>query len=89
VADLPLNLSICRSDRVEALLDGRVTADGMDLRIDTPSIEESIVNMLRDRRWDAAEMSFSAALIAAERGAPAFTILPIFPSRYFRHSAPA
>lgn len=87
MAYLPLSLCICQSDRVEALLDGRVTADGIDLEIDTPTIEESIIDMLRERRWDAAEMSFSAALIAAERGEPAFTILPIFPSRYFRHSA--
>ena len=87
MVDLPLSLSICRSDRVEALLDGRVRPEKTDLRIEAPTIEESIVYMLRERRWDAAEMSFSAALIATERGEPAFTILPIFPSRYFRHSA--
>lgn len=87
MANLPLGLSICRTDRVEGLIDGRVRAAGIDLRIDTPSIEESIVDMLRERRWDAAEMSFSAALIAVERGEPAFAVLPIFPSRYFRHSA--
>jgi 4,5-dihydroxyphthalate decarboxylase len=80
-------MSVCRTDRVEALLDGRVRAHGIELRLESPTIEESIVHMLRERRWDAAEMSFSAALIAAERGEPAFTILPIFPSRYFRHSA--
>jgi 4,5-dihydroxyphthalate decarboxylase len=85
--NLTLSLSICRSDRVEALVDGRTRASGLDLRIETPIIERSIIDMLRERRWDAAEMSFSAALIAAERGVPAFTILPIFPSRYFRHSA--
>lgn len=60
---------------------------GLDVRIESPPIEESITHMLRERRWDAAEMSLSAALIAAERGQPAFTMLPIFPSRYFRHSA--
>ena len=87
MADLPLSLSICRSDRVETLLDGRVRAEGIDLQIDTPTIEESIIGMLREQRWDAAEMSFSAALIDAERDEPGFTVLPIFPSRYFRHSA--
>jgi 4,5-dihydroxyphthalate decarboxylase len=87
VADIPLHLSICDSDRVHALVDGTVETPGIDLHIETPSIEESIIDMLRHRRWDAAEMSFSAALIAAERGEPAFSILPIFPSRYFRHSA--
>lgn len=84
---LPLTLAMCTYDRTRPLLDDRVSADGIDLTIVTPSIEECIIGMLRHRRWEAAEMSFSAALIAAERGAPAFTLLPIFPSRYFRHSA--
>jgi 4,5-dihydroxyphthalate decarboxylase len=78
---------MCAYDRTRPLLDDRVGAEGIDLRMMTPSIEECIIGMLRYRRWEAAEMSFSAALIAVERGEPAFTLLPIFPSRYFRHSA--
>jgi 4,5-dihydroxyphthalate decarboxylase len=87
MSKLRVSMSICPTDRVKALVDGTVSVSGLDVRLETPTIEESIVGMLRHRRWDAAEMSFSAALIAADRGNPAFTILPIFPSRYFRHSA--
>ncbi len=87
MSDLPLTLSMCIYDRTRPLLDKRVRPQGIDLRMLTPSIEECIIGMLRHQRWDAAEMSLSAALIALERGDPAFTILPIFPSRCFRHSA--
>lgn len=87
MSDLPLSLAMCVYDRTQPLLDGRIKADGIDLTMPSPTIEECITGMLHHRRWDAAEMSFSAGLIALERGEPAFTLLPIFPSRYFRHSA--
>jgi 4,5-dihydroxyphthalate decarboxylase len=87
VNDLPLSLAMCEYDRTRPLIDGRVHPDGISLAVETPSIEDCIIGMLRHQRWDAAEMSLSAALIATERGRPEFTILPIFPSRLFRHSA--
>jgi 4,5-dihydroxyphthalate decarboxylase len=87
VTELPLTLSMGEYDRTRPLLDGRVRPAGIDLRIVTPSIEESIIGMLRFRQWDAAEMSLSAALIAFDRGTPPFALIPVFPSRYFRHSA--
>lgn len=78
---------MCVYDRTQPLLDGRIKTDGIDLTMLSPTIEECIIGMLHHRQWDAAEMSFSASLIAVERGEPAFTLLPIFPSRCFRHSA--
>jgi 4,5-dihydroxyphthalate decarboxylase len=87
MSDLSLTLSMCVYDRTRPLLEQRVRPHGIDLTMLTPSIEECITRMLRHREWDAAEMSLSAALITVERGDPAFAVLPIFPSRYFRHSA--
>lgn len=87
MTDVGLTLSICGYDRTSALADGRVRPRGIDLNLLINTIEDSVIRMLRYEEFDAAEMSFSAALIAAERREPEFVLLPVFPSRYFRHSA--
>jgi 4,5-dihydroxyphthalate decarboxylase len=43
--------------------------------------------MLKDAPWDAAEMSLATAYILADKGDRRFVVLPVFPSRAFRHSA--
>jgi 4,5-dihydroxyphthalate decarboxylase len=42
--------------------------------------------MLRHREFDAAEMSLSSYSVSLMRDDRAFVALPIFPSRFFRHS---
>lgn len=83
-----LTLSCCEYDRTRALVDGRVQAEGLDLNvISSLPARETIIRMLRYQEFDAAEMSISAALIAIQKEHPPFVLLPIFPSRYFRHSS--
>src|SRR5258708_24471965 len=42
--------------------------------------------MLRNREFDAAEMSLSSYCVSLMRDDPAFIAIPVFPSRFFRHS---
>jgi 4,5-dihydroxyphthalate decarboxylase len=42
--------------------------------------------MLRNREFDIAEMSLSSYCVSLMRDDPAFIAIPVFPSRFFRHS---
>jgi 4,5-dihydroxyphthalate decarboxylase len=83
---LPLTLACWDYDRTRALADGRVRPDGIDLTcLDLP-VEETFFRMLRHREFDVAEMSLSSYVISCFAPEPPFIALPVFPSRYFRHS---
>jgi 4,5-dihydroxyphthalate decarboxylase len=86
MAKLRLSVACWNYDRVRALADGRVTAEGIDLNLMTLPVEETFFRMLRHREFDAAEMSLSSYTVSLTRAEPAFIALPVFPSRFFRHS---
>jgi 4,5-dihydroxyphthalate decarboxylase len=86
VTKLRLSLACWNYDRVQALADGRVTPEGIDLNMMTLPVEETFFRMLRNREFDAAEMSLSSYSVSLTREDPAFIALPVFPSRFFRHS---
>jgi len=83
---LPLSFACWDYDRTRALADGTVRPDGIDLTYLSLPVEETFFRMMRSREFDASEMSLSsytASLTAAE---PPFIAIPVFPSRFFRHS---
>jgi len=82
-----ITLAISSYDRVVPLLDGRVVPRGIDLVLLPQVVEETFWRMARFAEYDAAEFSLSSYLIARDRGEPALTAIPVFPSRMFRHSA--
>jgi len=86
MAKLRLNVACWNYDRVRALADGRVSPEGIDLNLMTLPVEETFFRMLRHREFDAAEMSLSSYAVSLTRADPAFIALPVFPSRFFRHS---
>src|SRR5882724_9326437 len=86
MARLRLNLACWNYDWVRALADGRVTPEGIDLNMITLPVEETFFRMLRNREFDAAEMSLSSYSVSLTRDDPSFIALPVFPSRFFRHS---
>ena len=49
-------------------------------------VEETFFRMLRHREFDVAEMSLSSYAVSLMRDDPAFIAIPVFPSRFFRHS---
>jgi 4,5-dihydroxyphthalate decarboxylase len=82
---VPLTLACERYDRTEALRDGRVRPAGVDLTYLPQTVEETFFRMARFQEFDAAEMSLSSYVVELTRDAP-FVAVPVFPSRFFRHS---
>jgi len=83
---LRLTLACWDYDRTRALADGRVPVDGVDLNYIPLPVEETFFRMLRFREFDAAELSLSSYSVSLLREDPAFIAIPVFPSRFFRHS---
>lgn len=86
MSKLRLTLACWDYDRTRALADGRVTPEGVDLNLLPMEVEETFFRMLRNREFDAAEMSLSSYCVSLTREAPPFIAIPVFPSRFFRHS---
>jgi 4,5-dihydroxyphthalate decarboxylase len=86
MARLPLTLACGRYDRTQALADGRVTVDGVDLRYIHLEPEEIFFRMVRFGEFDVAEMSLSTYLLTHLADGP-FVAIPVFPSRMFRHTS--
>src|SRR6516162_6774877 len=83
---LRLSLACSNYDRTRALLEERVPIDGIELTYLNLSVEETFFRMLRHREFDVAEMSLSSYTLSLFRDNPPFIAIPIFPSRFFRHS---
>jgi len=79
-------LSCWNYDRVRALADGRVRPEGIDLNFLDLPVEETFFRMLRNREFDAAELSLSSYTVSLARDPKPFVAIPVFPSRSFRHS---
>jgi 4,5-dihydroxyphthalate decarboxylase len=83
---LRLSMACSNYDRTRALFDGRVGVDGVDLNaLDLP-IEEIFFRMLRHHEFDVAEMSLSSYTLSLFSENPRLIAIPVFPSRFFRHS---
>jgi 4,5-dihydroxyphthalate decarboxylase len=83
---LPLTLACWNYDRTRALLEGSVQPDGIALNyLDLP-VEETFFRMLRYKEFDVAELSLSSYCVSLSRDPKPFIAIPIFPSRFFRHS---
>ena len=86
MAKLRLNLACWNNDRTRALADGSVQPDGIDLNyLDLP-VEETFFRMLRYREFEVAELSLSSYTVSLFGEQPPFIAIPVFPSRFFRHS---
>lgn len=86
MSKLRLTLACWDYDRTRALADGRVSPEGIDLNFLPLHVEETFFRMLRNREFDVAEMSLSSYCVSLMRDDPAFIAIPVFPSRFFRHS---
>ena len=73
-------------DRTRALIDGTVAPDGLELVYLNQPVEETFFRMMRYREYDAAEMSLSSYVASLSQESPPFIAIPVFPSRFFRHS---
>ena len=83
---LKLSFGCWDYDRTRALMDGRVQSDGIDLNYLNMPVEETFFRMLRHQEFDVAEMSLSSYAVSLSREPRPFVAIPVFPSRFFRHS---
>ena len=86
MSKLRLTLACWDYDRTRALADGSVRPEGIDLNVLNLHVEETFFRMLRHREFDVAEMSLSSYAMSMARDDPPFIAIPVFPSRFFRHS---
>ena len=86
MSKLKLSLACWNYDRTRALQDGSVQPDGIELTyLDLP-VEETFFRMLRYQEFDVAELSLSSYTVSLFREKKSFIAIPVFPSRFFRHS---
>lgn len=83
---LQISLACWDYDRTRAIAEGSVQPEGIDVNYQNLFVEETFFRMLRNREFDAAEMSLSSYCVSLMRDTPAFIAIPVFPSRFFRHS---
>src|ERR1043165_6422789 len=81
-----LSLGCWNYDRTRGLLEGRIQPDGIDLTYLNMPVEETFFRMLRHREFDVAEMSLSSYTVSLHKEKKNFIAIPVFPSRFFRHS---
>ena len=86
MSKLKLTFGCWNYDRTRALMDGSVQPDGIDLNYLNMPVEETFFRMLRHQEFDVAEMSLSSYSVSLFKEPRPFVAIPVFPSRFFRHS---
>jgi 4,5-dihydroxyphthalate decarboxylase len=83
---LKLTFGCWNYDRTRALMDGSIQPDGIDLNYLNMPVEETFFRMLRHQEFELAEMSLSSYTVSMFNPQRPFVAIPVFPSRFFRHS---
>jgi 4,5-dihydroxyphthalate decarboxylase len=83
-----LNLSFATwdHDRTMALHDGRVSVPGVTLESNIEPTSKLFPLAVQEARYDITELSVSSYILQIARGGSAYTAVPAFLSRAFRHS---
>lgn len=85
----PLPVSVCfwNYDRTAALADGRAPLRGCAPAFTILPPEAAFAHAFSTAEFDITELSFSNHLTALSEGRAAYTAIPVFPSRAFRHGS--
>ena len=86
MSKLSLTLACPPYDRVQALFNGMVAAEGIELNMLPMEVEEVFWRQLRYGEFDASECSLSSYTMIRSSGDDRFIAIPVFTSRFFRHS---
>ena len=86
MSNLRLSLGCWNYDRTRGLAEGRIQPDGIDLTYLSMPVEETFFRMLRHQEFDVAELSLSSYAVSLSKPDKPFIAIPVFPSRFFRHS---
>jgi 4,5-dihydroxyphthalate decarboxylase len=82
---LRLTLACGPYDRTNALSEGTIAPDGIELNYVTLQPAEIFWRMLQYQEFDVSEMSLSNYTTLVSQGNSPFIAIPVFPSRVFRH----
>ena len=85
MSKLRLNFACGPYDRTQALRDGTISVDGIELNYLTMQPAEIFWRQLQFQEFDASEMSLSNYTSLVSTGKSPFIAIPVYPSRVFRH----
>ena len=85
MGNLRLSLACGPYDRTQAIIDGTIRPDGIELTYLPLQPAEIFWRQLQYREFDVSEMSLSNYTSLVSQGDPPFIAIPVFPSRVFRH----
>ena len=85
MGDLRLTLACGPYDRTQALRDGTIKPEGIEITFLPLQPAEIFWRMLQYREFDVSEMSLSNYTSLVSAGNAPFIAIPVFPSRVFRH----
>jgi 4,5-dihydroxyphthalate decarboxylase len=87
MADLELTLACWDYDRTRALMDGSIRPKGIELTYWNLFVAETFERMVRDKEFEVSELGLTFYIGTLGLDDPPFIALPVFPLRFFRHSA--
>jgi len=87
LSNLKLSVAVGDYDHIRDFTTGRVRAEGIDITPIHLSIEETFFRFTKYHEWDVSEMSFAKAISLVSQVDPWLVLIPVFPSRAFRHSS--
>ena len=87
MSNIQLSVAIGDYDQLRDVTNGRVRAEGIDIHPINLSIEETFFRFIKFQEWDVSEVSFAKALSLVSQDNPWLVLIPVFPSRAFRHSS--
>ena len=83
---LSLSIALSNNPNTRPLIDGAVTAEGIDLTVTVVHPSEMFWRQLRFAEFDVSEMSMSSLLISTSRGPTPWVALPVYTTREFFHT---
>ncbi|MHA1527542.1 MAG: 4,5-dihydroxyphthalate decarboxylase [Alphaproteobacteria bacterium] len=83
---LKVSLATWDHDRVAALHDGRAGVAGVEIDAHILPTSQLFPIAVQEARFDVTELSVSSYLLQVSRGTSAYTAIPAFVSRAFRHN---
>lgn len=87
MTDVRLTVALGDYDQTRDLTLGRVRPKGIDLTVLNYDVEEIFFRFHDRLEWEVSELSMGMYTSAVSRGDAPFIAIPVFPSRFFRHSA--
>ena len=87
MVQVPLSVCFWNYDRTMPMADGRVKLEGCDATFHIRRPEDAFHRAFYHAEFDVTELSFSRFMARYSEDNVAYDVIPVFPSRAFRHGA--